>query len=144
MEVFGVPPIDPNALVEPAVEAVRPAASEATMEPSVAATDDSLFGWLRRVMGGDSAPESEPAVIEPALTSTVMVTLAPVLAALPTEEIEARLIERVSVGEDLLMELAVKRGHAVHRHLNEAGIGFDRLREAPIETEGAGVRLDLR
>ena len=149
LQVFGEPPVESPAnesLVQAAVEPPVKPAVQANAQPD-GGTDETLVGWLRRVLGGskrstgdvEAGPEENP---QPAVARPESVL--PAMVVLPDEEIARRLIEAVQVGEEELRSLATARAAAVRDHLIAKGISPSRLVVEEPLAGAARVKLDLR
>ncbi|WP_324726027.1 DUF748 domain-containing protein [Actomonas aquatica] len=150
MDVFGVPPLDPDTPVEmeSVVEGEVAEAARPDPEPR-AASDDSLMGWLRRVFGGgdaaadESSPESVTAVAGEEVDGGGPGAM-PAMTVLPEAEIEARLLSAIEISEADLIELARARAQAVQAKLVAAGIAANRIELGEVRAGMARVSLELR
>ncbi len=148
LEVFGEPPVDPDATlaaVEATAEAKQDQLTATNPPPAGTPQDESLLGWLRRVFGV-AQKEPEGATVREPVPGAPRAGAAPppALRLLPPAEIERRLLEAVEIEEGELAELAMARAAAVQAQLIDAGVAAARLSVAePAEGE-ARVRLELR
>ena len=149
LEVFGEAPIDVARSVAPP-ESVGPTEVQPESEPPEQAAgeaDETLVGWIRRVLGGGKREAVAVSPDTPAPASAVVPASDPVLPALvllPDEEIARRLIEVVQIGEPELLRLAEARARAVRDHLIAAGIVATRLEVEQPATGASRVALELR
>ncbi|MCF3649345.1 DUF748 domain-containing protein [Synoicihabitans lomoniglobus] len=151
LEVFGVPPIDPNGVVTPPLvaEVVKPAPVpvKAVSPPgAIAEEDQTLLGWIKQVFKGsptaaDTVDAPKPVEKSPA---EAVIAAPPVLAALPVAEVEARLLSRIEVSEARLLDLAQERVLVVSALLEAKGLPASRLNLGLPKLGQAQVTLTLR
>ncbi len=149
-EVFGEPPVDPTGEIPPPeIPAPEVGSEPVTVDVSEGADDNrTLLALIRRIFTGRSNstdPAARPVQSEsPPNSFPLPEGIQEELAVLPMSEIEARLIEQISVPESALRALGRQRAQTTRDHLIAAGLAAERMTMVEVVAGEARVTLDLR